>query len=190
MAPISRLGRQIEEIILCLDRLGAATALIGGLALAPYNVIRATSDVDLLADAGLADAIDCELRKLGYQCLHRSADVANYVRGDERVDFLFAVRPAAAALLASAVPHQTPFGELRVVGLEGLIAFKLQGFVNDPRRSQSAFARSQGHGDPRPTASPASDPFTSLDELMAVVEALCPVWPTRPALTVTPDLRL
>ena len=213
MAPVSRLGRQIEEIILCLDRLGAATALIGGLALAPYDVIRATSDVDLLADARLADSIDCELRKLGYQCLHRSADVANYVRGDERVDFLFAVRPAAAALLASAVTHQTPFGELRVVGLEGLIAFKLQGFVNDPRRTQdledirallranrdradlslvpqAAFAGSPGHGDPRPAASPASDPFTSLDELMAVVEALCPVWPTRPALTVTPDLRL
>ena len=77
MAPVSRLGRQIKEIILCLDRLGAATALIGGLALAPYNVIRATSDVDLLADAGLADAIDRELRKLGYQCLHRSADATS-----------------------------------------------------------------------------------------------------------------
>jgi hypothetical protein len=136
MAPISRLGRQIQEIVLCLDRLGAASALIGGLALASYNVIRATSDVDLLADAALADAIDGELRTLGYQCLHRSADVANYVRGDERVDFIFAVRPAAAALLASAVPHQTPFGDLRVVRLEGLIAFKLQGLVNDPRRTQ------------------------------------------------------
>ena len=136
MVPVSRLGRQIKEIILCMDSLGAATALIGGLALVPYNVIRATSDVDLLADAGLADAIDRELCKLGYQCLHRSADVANYVRGDERVDFLFAIRPAAAALLASAVSYQTPFGELRVVALEGLIAFKLQGFVNDPRRTQ------------------------------------------------------
>lgn len=136
MAPVSRLGRQIEEIILSLDRLGAATALIGGLALAPYNVVRATSDVDLLADARLADAIDSELRVLGYQCLYRNNDVANYIRGDERVDFLFATRPAAAALLASAEPHQTPFGELRVVGLEGLIAFKLQGFVNDPRRTQ------------------------------------------------------
>lgn len=136
MAPVSRLGRQIQEILICLERLGAASALIGGLALAPYDVIRATSDVDLLADAGLADAIDLELRKLGYRCLHRSADVANYVRGDERVDFLFAIRPAAVALLASAVPHETPFGELRVVGLAGLIAFKLQGFVNDPRRTQ------------------------------------------------------
>ena len=196
MAPVSRLGRQIEEIILSLDRLGAATALIGGLALAPYNVVRATSDVDLLADARLADAIDSELRVLGYQCLYRNNDVANYIRGDERVDFLFATRPAAAALLASAEPHQTPFGELRVVGLEGLIAFKLQGFVNDPRRtqeplvSQAAFGQSPGSGHLRPQETPASDPFTTLDELMAVVEALCPVWPARPALTSTPDLRL
>jgi hypothetical protein len=45
--------------------------------MAPYNVIHATSDVDLLADAGLADAIDRELRKLGYQCLHRSADATS-----------------------------------------------------------------------------------------------------------------
>jgi hypothetical protein len=34
MAPGSRLDRQIREIILCLDRLGAATTLLGGLALA------------------------------------------------------------------------------------------------------------------------------------------------------------
>ncbi len=136
MAPLSRLGSQIQELIQCLDRLGARSALIGGLALAPYQVIRATSDVDLLADAGLADAIHHGLRGLGYVCLHRTADIANYVRGDERVYFLFACRPAAQEILASAVPHQTPFGELRVVGLEGLIAFKLQGFVNDPRRTQ------------------------------------------------------
>lgn len=37
---------------------------------------------------------------------------------------------------------------------------------------------------------PAADPFTRLDELMAVVEALCPVWPEKPLTTRTPDLRL
>lgn len=136
MAPISRLGRQIREVLAALEAAGVSTALIGGLALAPYRVIRATTDVDLLADGGLAAAIDAELLRLGYQCLHRSGDAANYVRGDERVDFLFANRPAARALLVSAVEHETPFGKLRVVSLEGLIAFKLQGFVNDPRRTQ------------------------------------------------------
>ena len=34
----------------------------------------------------------------------------------------------------------------------------------------------------------AGDPYEALDELMAVVEALCPVWPQRPAFT--PDCRM
>jgi hypothetical protein len=136
MAAASRLGRQIQEVLAALERIGAATALIGGLALAPYRVIRATTDIDLLTEGRLADAIDAEMRLLGYECLHRSADVANFVRGDERVDFLFANRPLAQSLLAAAVERESAIGRLRVIGLEGLIAFKLQGFVNDPRRTQ------------------------------------------------------
>jgi len=136
MHPLSRLGRQIQEALQCLDRVGATSALIGGLALAPYRVVRATTDVDLLTGGELADAIDGELRKVGYQCLHRSEDAANYARGDERLDLLFARRPVARELLAAARIHPTPFGALRIIGLEGLIAFKLQGLVNDPRRTQ------------------------------------------------------
>jgi len=136
MTALSRLGRQLEELIAAMHRLGVHHALIGGLALAPHKVIRATQDVDLLADGRYADAIDGELRRLGYQCLHRSADAGNYTRGDERVDFLYAHRPAAQRLLATAGPYRTPFGELRVVSAEGLIAFKLQALVNNPRRTQ------------------------------------------------------
>ncbi len=33
-----------------------------------------------------------------------------------------------------------------------------------------------------PVAAPA-DPFQALDDLMAVVEELCPVWPSRPIFT-------
>ena len=77
-----------------------------------------------------------ELVRLGYGCLHRSTDAANYVRGDERIDFLYASRPIARRLLAAAVELKTALGELRVVSAEGLIGFKLQGLVNDPRRTQ------------------------------------------------------
>jgi hypothetical protein len=136
VAPASRLGRQIQEVLAALERVGASSALIGGLALTPYRVVRATIDIDLLTESRLADAIEVELQRLGYECLHRSADAANFIRGDERVDFLFANRPAARALLAEAVEHDTPFGKLRVISLEGLIAFKLQALVNDPRRTQ------------------------------------------------------
>jgi len=136
MALASQLGKQIEEIVGSLNEIGASFALIGGLALASHRVVRATHDVDLLADIDIADQIDKLALKLGYQCIFRSAEAANYLRGSERLDFLFASRPIARRLLISAGQHPTAFGSLKVVSSEGLIAFKLQGFVNDPRRTQ------------------------------------------------------
>jgi len=136
MAPISRLGRQLQEVLACLDGIDASTALIGGLAMVPHNVIRATQDIDLLADADESDAIDREFASLGYRCIYRSSEAATYLRGDERIDLLYASRPVARKLLSGALPRDTPFGTLHVISLEGLIAFKLQGFVNDPRRTQ------------------------------------------------------
>jgi hypothetical protein len=136
VAALSRLGKQIEELVEALNRLGVRFALIGGLALAPHKVIRATQDIDLLTDAVSADDIDQELTRLGYRCVHRSADAGNYLRGDERVDFLYARRPVARNLLAGAAELKTPFGVLRVVSPEGLIGFKLQALANDPRRTQ------------------------------------------------------
>jgi hypothetical protein len=136
MIALSRLGKQIAEVTAALDRIGARYALIGGLALASHNVIRATQDVDLLTDADKADAIDGELTNLGYRCLHRTVDAGNYSRGDERVDLLYASRPIALRLLAGAAELSTSLGNLRVISTEGLIGFKLQGLVNDPRRTQ------------------------------------------------------
>ena len=136
MAAISRLGRQIEEAVISLNKIGAPFALIGGLALAPHKVIRATQDVDLLTAADKADEIDRELTALGYRCLYRSADAGNYLRADERIDFLYASRPAAKQMLVTAPELETAFGRLRVVRAEGLIGLKLQGFVNNPRRTQ------------------------------------------------------
>lgn len=136
MTPASRLGRQIAEAAAALNAVGARFALIGGLALASHRVVRATQHVDLLVGAEHAEAIDAELRRLGYRSLHRSADAANYVRGDERLDLLYAHRPIARRLLASARETRSELGALRVVGAEGLIGFKLQALANDPRRTQ------------------------------------------------------
>ncbi len=136
MSSLSRLGKQIAEVVAVLNALDAPFALIGGLALTPHRVIRATRDVDFLTDAASAEAIHAELVRLGYQCAYRSADAGNYLRGDERVDFLYANRPDSRQLLATAATLHTTFGELRVVSAEGLIGFKVQAFVNDPRRTQ------------------------------------------------------
>ena len=136
MAAASRLGRQLEEVIASLSKVDARFALIGGLALASHKVIRATQDIDLLTDIEKAEEIDRELVAIGYVCLHRSSNAGNYLRGDERVDFIYASRPAARGLLSSATLLQTTFGEVRVVSTEGLIGLKIQAFVNNPRRTQ------------------------------------------------------
>lgn len=172
MAAASRLGRQLEEVIASLSKVNARFALIGGLALASHKVIRATQDIDLLTDAEKAEDIDRELIALGYRCLHRSPDAGNYLRGDERVDFIYASRPAARGLLSNATALQTAFGDLRVVSTEGLIALKLQPFAAEGGVTHVPAATSR-------------DPFEALDDLMTVIEALCPVWPSREIFSST-----
>ena len=144
------------------------------MALASHKVIRATQDVDLLTDADIADQIDTACTNLGYSCAHRSSEAANYLRGDERVDFLFASRPIARRLLTNAVEHTTVFGVLRVISTEGLIGFKLQGLVNDPRRTPLVAS-----GGIVATVTSEREPYEALDDLMSVIEALCPRWPPR-----------
>ncbi|MCC7460980.1 MAG: nucleotidyl transferase AbiEii/AbiGii toxin family protein [Gammaproteobacteria bacterium] len=136
MAAASRLGQQLAQLLAVLEETGASYALIGGLALSPHGVVRGTADVDLLLEATDGDMIDAALVKLGYHCQHRSNDAGNYVRGDQRVDLLYAYRPIARRLVATAAERLTPFGRLRVVSAEGLIGLKLQALANNPRRTQ------------------------------------------------------
>jgi len=113
--PKSRLGSQLAEATAALQQAGIEFALIGGLALAPHNVVRATQDVDLLVDQNQADAIEKLLVDLGYERLHRSDDAANYQRGSQRLDLLYAHRPTARRLLSQAATLTTPFGTLRTI---------------------------------------------------------------------------
>jgi hypothetical protein len=129
-----RLADQLTEALAAFEREQIHPALIGGLALAAHNVVRSTRDVDFLADADEGDRLHVLLLGLGYRCIHRSVDAANYLRGDEGLDLLYAHRPEARRLLDEAQVRDTPMGRIRVIGAEGLIAFKLQGFVNDPIR--------------------------------------------------------
>ncbi len=84
-----------------LQSIAAPCALIGGLALSSHRVVRATQDMDLLVDSNHADTIDLTLHQLGYTRRYRSNDAANYTRGDERVDLLYASRLIARRLLAN-----------------------------------------------------------------------------------------
>ena len=136
MTASSRLGRQFQQAVAALRDADVPVALIGGLALAAHNIVRATQDVDFLADAARADAAGQALEALGYRCIHRSEDAANYLREDQRIDFIFARRPITRRLLAAARPVESSLGTVPVVSREGLIGLKLQAFVNDARRTQ------------------------------------------------------
>lgn len=131
---MARLVDQIREAVAAFVGLRTPPALIGGLALAAHQVVRATRDVDFLVDADDAERLHALLLGMGYQCIHRSEDAANYLRGDEGLDLLYAHRPEARRLLATAQERETGMGRLRVISAEGLIGFKLQGFVNDASR--------------------------------------------------------
>ena len=103
----------------------------------------------------------------------------NYLRGDARVDFIYASRPAARGLLSNATTVQTAFGEVRVVSTEGLIGLKL----SLPTDSGQPFAADGGIA--HMPAATGRDPFEALDDLMTVIEALCPVWPNRAIFSST-----
>lgn len=133
---MSRLVEQIQQAVAAFSACRTPPALIGGLALAAHQVVRATRDVDFLVDADDAERLHGILLDLGYRCVHRSDDAANYLRGDEGVDLLYAHRPVARRLLGEASERATAMGVLRVVSAEGLIGFKLQALVNDPSRSR------------------------------------------------------
>ncbi|GAA0242838.1 nucleotidyltransferase family protein [Rhodanobacter caeni] len=133
---MSRLVEQIKQAVAAFVGCKTTPALIGGLALAAHQVVRATRDVDFLADADDADRLHEILLSLGYRCVHRSEDAANYLREDEGLDLLYAHRPTARRLLADAEERFTAMGPLRVISAEGLIGFKLQALVNNPSRTR------------------------------------------------------
>lgn len=130
------LAEQIREALSTFARNGTRPALIGGLAVVAHQVVRATKDVDFLVEAEAAQKIHDALLDLGYRCLYRSEDAANYVRATEGLDLLYAHRPLARRLLAQATERETPMGRMRIISVEGLIGFKLQGFVNDATRTR------------------------------------------------------
>ena len=131
-----RLVEQLKEALAAFEREHIEPVLIGGLALAAHNVVRATRDIDFLVNADDGDRLHDLLLVLGYRCIHRSDDAANYLRNDEGLDVLYAHRPEALRLLHEATERDIGIGRLRVINAEGLIAFKLQGYVNDPNRSR------------------------------------------------------
>ncbi|MEE9280618.1 MAG: nucleotidyl transferase AbiEii/AbiGii toxin family protein [Myxococcota bacterium] len=130
----------LEQVVTVLGEAQVQHALIGGLALAAHGAGRATQDIDFLVDGARSSDVHSLMERLGYRALHRSENAANYAsdaneRG--RVDFLFALRPYAKAMLARAESQRLfpsdPL-EVRVVDAADLIGLKVQSSSNDASR--------------------------------------------------------
>lgn len=128
------LAAQLEQALATFSGRMHAPALIGGLALAAHGVLRPTADIDLLVDGDDAEAAHAALLRLGYDCVFRSSEAASYRRDAQSLHLMYAHRPLARRLLAEAEVRDTPVGRQRVISREGLIACKLQGWVNNPAR--------------------------------------------------------
>ncbi|MEX2205281.1 MAG: nucleotidyl transferase AbiEii/AbiGii toxin family protein [Myxococcota bacterium] len=125
------------ELHTALDEQGVDHVLIGGLALTVHGAARATIDLDFLADGDRDGDVDALMRAHGYECLHRTENLGNYLSQDRargRVDFLFARRSYARAMLDRAVTHTVLGQRLRVADAADLIGLKVQASSNDPRR--------------------------------------------------------
>ena len=87
------------------------------------------------------------------------------------MDLLYAHRPIARRLLAGAEEQKTSLGDLRVISLEAVA------LMNPAKKSPEQPFADAGGIQVAPTRH--ADPFRELDDLMAAVEALCPIWPQR-----------
>ena len=125
------------EIHTALDEQGVDHVLIGGLALTAHGAARATIDLNFLADGDRDSDVDAPMRSHGYECLHRTENVGNYLSADRargRVDFLFVRRFYGRAMLQRAATHAILGQQVRVADAADLIGLKVQASSNDPKR--------------------------------------------------------
>jgi len=114
-------------------------ALIGGFALQAVGVTRTTQDIDLIILAKDAARIKDIMVQAGYELLHESEDVLNFLsKSNElgKVDFLLAHRKYALAMLKRAKEKEMLGGKfkIKVLELEDLIGLKVQSSSNNPDR--------------------------------------------------------
>lgn len=136
MSRQARLIEQLRELLACFAERGIRHAAIGGLAVNIHGYSRATHDIDFLIELADEAALHALMSQLGYETVDRREDLSSYARGDERADFVHAHRDISRRLLAGA--SSVTYGDLQlpVVSPEGLFAFKIQAFSDDPRRLQ------------------------------------------------------
>lgn len=132
-------GRNLEDLQRFLDARQIRWALVGGVALAVYGLVRTTLDLDLAVDAAAQDGLGRFMDELGFETLHRSAGFSNHLHGDPargRIDFVYVRGATGDALFSRANLRPGPRGlKIPVAKPEHLIAMKVSAIRNDPSRT-------------------------------------------------------
>ncbi len=124
----------LKYLVRRFNEKGISYALIGGAALAPNGVVRATKDLDFLVDDAREAEVHMIFDGLGFETLKRHPDVSNYLLVRLRVDVLYARRAYTKAMLQRTRRAGLGEVEVRAATAEDLIGFKLQALKNNPDR--------------------------------------------------------
>src|SRR6476619_4945392 len=86
-----------------LNERGIRHAVIGGIALASYGLVRNTKDLDLVVEASGQDAVIQFLESRGYKTLHLSTGYSNHLHSDPslgQIDFVYVGEETSRKLFA------------------------------------------------------------------------------------------
>ena len=144
----SRLQAMLVELESALCAAGIRHAIAGGIAMAAHGRVRATEDIDVLADAAQADAMRRVMRGLGYDEEIDGPVSTRFVRHPlpdvpalaEWVDALFDSRPIGRRLIERAAAHPVESSDLMlpVIDAPGLVLMKCIALAADPGRHADA----------------------------------------------------
>ena len=119
-------------------------AVVGGVALAAYGILRTTLDLDLAVDRAVQDDAISFMAAAGYETLYRSEGYSNHLHSDPdlgRVDFVYLRGETSQTFFAAVRRVPGPRGRLvPVPSPEHLAAMKIQAMRDDPSRTWQEMA--------------------------------------------------
>ncbi|MBI5789376.1 MAG: nucleotidyltransferase [Candidatus Schekmanbacteria bacterium] len=133
----------LQKILTEFDQKGVRYALMGGFALGVLGIPRTTVDLDFLVNRDDATHIAQIMQQIGYECAYQSENVAQYISALKifgEVDFLYAFRSSALAMLNRAVEKELSGKTIKVLRVEDIIGLKLQAAVNNSARFSQDWA--------------------------------------------------
>jgi len=134
-------ARVITSVTSFLNDKGHPYALIGGLSMAAFGMVRTTLDVDLVTTAEAQEGLVGFLETMGYDTLHRSSGYSNHLHSDSAlggVDVVYVSGGTSQELFAAVRTVAGPDGiSVAVLRAEHLAAMKIFAIKNDPTRTHA-----------------------------------------------------